>query len=65
MAAAVADKCMKVVENQRKAKDFEVQRRDFVAHFIRAKALKGLIELVKGNVDSGCGKVVFVHCFYL
>lgn len=56
---------MKVVENQRKAKDFEVQRRDFVAHFIRAKALKGLIELVKGNVDSGCGKVVFVHCFYL
>ncbi|XP_014496581.1 uncharacterized protein LOC106758157 isoform X1 [Vigna radiata var. radiata] len=52
LAAAVADKCMKVVENQRQAKDFEVQRRDFVAHFIRAKALKGLIELVKGNVDS-------------
>ncbi|XP_052729433.1 uncharacterized protein LOC108327051 isoform X2 [Vigna angularis] len=49
LAAAVADKCMKVVENQRQAKDFEIQRRDFVAHFIRAKALKGLIELVKAE----------------
>ncbi|KAL9315448.1 hypothetical protein ACSQ67_016449 [Phaseolus vulgaris] len=52
LAAAVADKCMKVVENQRQAKDFEVQAKDFEAHFLRAKALKGLIELVNGNVDS-------------
>ncbi|KAL9321926.1 hypothetical protein ACSQ67_009979 [Phaseolus vulgaris] len=52
LAAAVADKCMKVVENQRQAKDFEVQANDFKAHFLRAKALKGLIELVNGNVDS-------------
>ncbi|CAJ1800264.1 unnamed protein product [Sphenostylis stenocarpa] len=45
LAAAVADKCMKVVENQQQARDFEAQ-------FVRAKALKGLIELVNGNVDS-------------
>ncbi|TKY65995.1 hypothetical protein E2542_SST08857 [Spatholobus suberectus] len=45
LAAAVADKCMKLVENQQQARDFEAQ-------FVRAKALKGLIELVNGNVDS-------------
>jgi len=61
----VADKCMEVVQNQRQSKDFEFQRKDFEAHFIRAKALKGLIELVNGNVDSGCAKVVLVHCCYL
>ncbi|XP_027925516.1 uncharacterized protein LOC114182917 [Vigna unguiculata] len=52
LASAVADKCMEVVQNQRQSKDFEFQRKDFEAHFIRAKALKGLIELVNGNVDS-------------
>jgi len=56
---------MEVVQNQRQSKDFEFQRKDFEAHFIRAKALKGLIELVNGNVDSGCAKVVLVHCCYL
>ena len=65
MAAAVADKCMKVVENQRQAKDFEVQANDFKAHFLRAKALKGLIELVNGNVDSGSATILFAHCCYL
>jgi len=65
LAAAVADKCMKVVENQRQAKDFEVQAKDFEAHFLRAKALKGLIELVNGNVDSGSATVLFAHCCYL
>jgi len=58
----VADKCMKVVENQRQHKDFVFQRKDFEAHLIRAKALKGLIELAKGNVDAGSAKVLFAYC---
>nr|KYP37522.1 hypothetical protein KK1_041275 [Cajanus cajan] len=45
LAAVAADKCMKVVENQEQARDYEAQ-------FVRAKALKGLIELVNGNFDS-------------
>ncbi|KAL2336579.1 hypothetical protein Fmac_011025 [Flemingia macrophylla] len=48
LAAAAADKCMKVVENQEQVRDYEAQ-------FVRAKALKGLIELVNGNVDSAEG----------
>ncbi|KAG5009834.1 hypothetical protein JHK87_018349 [Glycine soja] len=40
----VADKCMKVVGNQEKPLEYEAQ-------FVRAKAPKGLIELVNGNTD--------------
>ncbi|RDX61544.1 hypothetical protein CR513_60223, partial [Mucuna pruriens] len=53
LAVAVADKCMELVENQQQARDFEAQ-------FVRAKALKGLIELVNGNVDSGCAQGSFL-----
>ncbi|KAK7292936.1 hypothetical protein RJT34_15794 [Clitoria ternatea] len=44
-ASAVADKCMELVENEPQARDYE-------AHFHRARALKGLIELINGNIDS-------------
>lgn len=54
---AVADKCMKLVDNQQEARDFEAQ-------YVRARALRGLIELVNGNVDSGCAQGLFVYCFY-
>ncbi|KAG5106471.1 hypothetical protein JHK82_043441 [Glycine max] len=43
LAAMVADKCMKVVGNQEKPLEYEAQ-------FVRAKAPKGLIELVNGNL---------------
>ncbi|XP_061349741.1 uncharacterized protein LOC133294980 isoform X2 [Gastrolobium bilobum] len=44
MASAVADKCVEFVEKQGTG--------DFEALNIRAKALKGLIELVNGNIKS-------------
>ncbi|XP_058767258.1 uncharacterized protein LOC131640918 [Vicia villosa] len=44
MASAVADKCIELVENE-KTKDFEALN-------VRARALKGLIELVKGDIKS-------------
>ena len=50
----VADKCMKMVENQEKPLEYEERFVDYEAQFVRAKALKGLIELVNGNADSGC-----------
>lgn len=49
MVAVAGDKCMKVVENQKEAIGYEHA-------FVRAKAIKGLIELVDGNVDSCCTK---------
>lgn len=54
MVAVAGDKCMKVVENQKEAIGYEHA-------FVRAKAIKGLIELVDGNVDSCCTKGLFVH----
>jgi hypothetical protein len=45
MASAVADKCIELVENE-KTEDFEALK-------IRARAIKGLIELVKGDIKSG------------
>ncbi|KAG5095195.1 hypothetical protein GLYMA_18G185200v4 [Glycine max] len=52
LAAVVADKCMKMVENQEKPLEYEERFVDYEAQFVRAKALKGLIELVNGNADS-------------
>ena len=52
MAAAVADKCMKTVENQEKPLEYESRFIDYEAQFVCAKALKGLIG--NGNADSGC-----------
>ncbi|KAL1321550.1 hypothetical protein AAHE18_14G135300 [Arachis hypogaea] len=47
-ASAIADKCVEVVEKQKTDDDDE----DFKALILRAKALKGLIELVKGSIES-------------
>ncbi|XP_057436949.1 uncharacterized protein LOC130729279 [Lotus japonicus] len=44
MASAVGDKCIELLEKQN-AEDSEALK-------VRAKALKGLIELVKGNIES-------------
>ncbi|KAJ1402626.1 Tetratricopeptide-like helical domain superfamily [Sesbania bispinosa] len=44
MASVVADKCVELLEKQKTG--------DFEALNIRAKALKGLVELVNGNVES-------------
>ncbi|RHN51698.1 putative tetratricopeptide-like helical domain-containing protein [Medicago truncatula] len=44
MASAVADKCIELVENE-KTEDFEALK-------IRARAIKGLVELVKGDIKS-------------
>lgn len=44
MASAVADKCIELVENE-KTEDFEALN-------IRARAIKGLVELVKGDIKS-------------
>lgn len=45
MASEVADKCIELVENE-KTEDFEALN-------VRARALKGLVELVKGDIKSG------------
>ena len=45
---------MKMVENQEKPLEYEERFVDYEAQFVRAKAPKGLIELVNGNADSGC-----------
>ncbi|XP_027351920.1 uncharacterized protein LOC113862862 isoform X2 [Abrus precatorius] len=45
LASVVADKCIDLVEKQPQARDHEAQ-------YVRAKALKGLIELVNGNIES-------------
>ncbi|XP_025980038.1 uncharacterized protein [Glycine max] len=50
LAAAVADKCMKTVENQEKPLEYESRFIDYEAQFVCAKALKGLIG--NGNADS-------------
>ncbi|KAK7339680.1 hypothetical protein VNO77_20361 [Canavalia gladiata] len=47
-ASALADKCVVLVEKEPQARDFE-------AHHSRARALKGLIELVNGNIDTAEG----------
>lgn len=44
MASAVADKCIELVENE-KTEDFEALN-------VRARAIKGLVELVKGDIKS-------------
>ncbi|XP_004492165.2 uncharacterized protein [Cicer arietinum] len=44
MASEVADKCIELVENE-KTEDFEALN-------VRARALKGLVELVKGDIKS-------------
>jgi hypothetical protein len=45
MASEVADKCIELVENE-KTEDYEALN-------VRARALKGLTELVKGDINSG------------
>ncbi|PNY10555.1 TPR protein [Trifolium pratense] len=45
MASVVADKCIELVENE-KTEDYEALN-------VRARALKGLTELVKGDINSG------------
>ncbi|KAL1359758.1 hypothetical protein AAHE18_04G130300 [Arachis hypogaea] len=47
-ASAIADTCVEVVEKQKTDDDDD----DFKALILRAKALKGLIELVKGSIES-------------
>ena len=58
MASAVADKCVELVEKQETGRtDNDSERL-----IIRAKALKGLIELVNGSsIESGSAKCLFVH----
>lgn len=49
MASAVGDNCVELMEKQ-KTEDSEALN-------VRAKALKGLIELAKGNIESGSAEV--------
>ncbi|RYR15756.1 hypothetical protein Ahy_B04g072682 isoform D [Arachis hypogaea] len=60
-ASAIADKCVEVVEKQKTDDDDE----DFKALILRAKALKGLIELVKGSIESGTAALSYGEFLYL
>ncbi|XLR19663.1 hypothetical protein HN51_066398, partial [Arachis hypogaea] len=50
-ASAIADKCVELVEKQ-KTDDDDDDDDDFKALILRVKALKGLIELVNGSIES-------------
>lgn len=54
----LTDKCLELTEKHEAGSC----DKDFKALNVRAKAVKGLVELVNGNLDSGTNKLLLVIC---
>lgn len=53
----LADQCLELMEKQ----EAGCNEKDFNALHVRAKAVKGLVELVNDNLESGTSKGVMVN----